>query len=89
MQTFETGNPMKNNLDNIDYIERKAIRKSRNGEPFVLRGRKYRLIPDPEGVSQTQICDVICAFGAHNESAWGACSACPCMNNKHIEEIKD
>lgn len=80
---------MKNNLDNIDRIERAAIRESRNGEPFVLRGRKYRLVPDPEGVSQTQICDDICAFGAHNESAWGACSACPCMNNKHIEEIKD
>lgn len=61
---------MKNNLDNIDGIERAAIRNSRNGEPFVLRGgRKYRLVPDPEGVSQTQICDVICAFGAHNESA--------------------
>jgi hypothetical protein len=80
---------MKNNLDNIDYIERKAIRKSRNGEPFVLRGRTYRLVADPEGISQTQICDVICAFGAHNESAWGACASCPCMNNKHIEEIKD
>jgi hypothetical protein len=60
---------MKNNLDNINYIERKAIRKSRNGEPFVLRGRKYRLVADPEGISQTQICDVICAFGARNESA--------------------
>lgn len=57
---------MKNNLDNIDYIERKAIRNSRNGEPFVLRGRRYRLVPDPEGVGQTRICDVICAFGAHN-----------------------
>lgn len=57
---------MKNNLDNIDGIERKAIRNSRNGEPFVLRGRKYRLVPDPEGVGQTRICDVICAFGAHN-----------------------
>lgn len=42
---------MKNNLDNIDGIERAAIRNSRNGEPFVLRGRKYRLIPDPEGVN--------------------------------------
>lgn len=50
---------MKNNLDNIDYIERAAIRNSRNGEPFVLRGRKYRLVPDPEGVSQTRICGVI------------------------------
>lgn len=59
---------MKNNLDNIDGIERAAIRNSRNGA-FVLRGRKYRLVPDPEGVSQTRICDVICAFGAHNESA--------------------
>lgn len=90
-QTFKTDNLMKNNLDNIDTIERAAIRKSRNGEPFVLRGRKYHLVPDPEGVSQTQICAIICAFGAHNESAWGACSACPCpcMNNKHIEEIKD
>lgn len=29
---------MKNNLDNIDGIERAAIRNSRNGEPFVLRG---------------------------------------------------
>lgn len=57
---------MKNNLDNIDGIERAAIRNNRNGEPFVLRGRKYRLVPDPEGVSQTQICDVICAFGARN-----------------------
>lgn len=80
---------MKNNLDNIDRIERAAIRNSRNGEPFVLRGRTYRLVPDPEGVSQTQICGVICAFGAHNESAWGACASSPCMNNKHIEEIKD
>ena len=60
---------MKNNLDNINRIERAAIRNSRNGGPFVLRGRKYRLVPDPEGVSQTQICGVICAFGAHNESA--------------------
>lgn len=40
---------MKNNLDNIDGIERAAIRNSRNGA-FVLRGRKYRLVPDPEGV---------------------------------------
>lgn len=80
---------MKNNLDNIDYIERKVIRNSRNGEPFGLRGRKYRLVANPKGISQIQICDVICAFGARNESAWEACSACPCMNNKHIEEIKD
>ena len=43
------GNPMKNNLDNIDGIERAAIRNSRNGEPFVLRGRTYRLVPDPGG----------------------------------------
>lgn len=57
---------MKNNLDNIDTIERAAIRNSRNGEPFLLRGRKYRLVPDPEGVGQTRICDVICAFGSHN-----------------------
>lgn len=47
------------NFDNIEQIERAAIRNSRNGEPFVLRGRKYRLVPDPEGVSQTRICDVI------------------------------
>ena len=43
---------MKNNFDNIDGIERAAIRNSRNGEPFVLRGRTYRLVPDPEGVAR-------------------------------------
>ena len=58
---------MKNNLDNIDTPNG---RRSEIAETASLScsggGRKYRLVPDPEGVSQTRICDVICAFGTHN-----------------------